>query len=98
MIRSSRIGSRSRFLGLSRNLRRTAISTSPDCALACGFGFRGFEQAKRVAAPDLGEVLFGISRGEKSLRDLAHARHVLHARHAAAAIPVETDADVIGTD
>src|SRR5258708_39984953 len=33
MIRSSRIGSRSRFLGLSRNLRRTAIGTSPDCAL-----------------------------------------------------------------
>ena len=56
--------------------------------------------APSVSGPmqEIGEVRFAVARSQQALADARDRRHVFHAGHAAATVPVRTDADMLGPD
>src|ERR1700742_199338 len=53
------------------------------------------ENAQRIAAPEIGELIFFITRFDQALGDPGEGRDVFQPGDAAAAVPVGADADML---
>ena len=61
-------------------------------------GFGRAQQTEHIAAPHFFAIGLGVALGQKARGDFVGAGNVFHSNYPAAAVPIGTEADVVGSN